>query len=352
MPSTASAVPEKQREKEKEDKEDERDKEGEAFALLSHRQRKKMKRMLFNRAEKLSRKEKEKTERKSNRLKRKGEINEMLLNMSTDEREAWRKEAFRKKNEKLKEVQKKEKEMKEKFAKAKQNIVIDLDFDDIMTPAEKQSMVKQMRICYAVNKKAKISTRLHLTSMNGKGTFRDLREKIDGFENWQGIYTHDNSLPFEIERRGITDNEASIFFKRKKDLVYLTADSPFEISTLNENDIYIIGGFIDRNRHKMKTLNKAEALGIRHARLPINDFPQMKSSSVLTVNQCFEILVTQLEMNDWKQTIERSVPRRKIAAAAKEKLAEAPKTMTASKIPINVDKAVVDGFTDYGELSD
>ena len=92
-----------------------------------------MKRMLFNRAEKLSRKEKEKTERKSNRLKRKGEINEMLLNMSTDEREAWRKEAFRKKNEKLKEVQKKEKEMKEKFAKAKQNIVIDLDFDDIMT---------------------------------------------------------------------------------------------------------------------------------------------------------------------------------------------------------------------------
>jgi hypothetical protein len=57
-------------------------------------------------------------------------------------------------------------------------------------------------------------------------------------------------------------------------------------------------------------------------------------------------------MNDWKQTIERSVPRRKIAAAAKEKLAEAPKTMTASKIPINVDKAVVDGFTDYGELSD
>ena len=105
MPSTASAVPEKQREKEKEDKKDERDKEGEAFALLSHRQRKKMKRMLFNRAEKLSRKEKEKTERKSNRLKRKGEINEMLLNMSTDEREAWRKEAFRKKNEKLKEVQ-------------------------------------------------------------------------------------------------------------------------------------------------------------------------------------------------------------------------------------------------------
>ena len=102
MPSTASAVPEKQREKEKEDKKDERDKEGEAFALLSHRQRKKMKRMLFNRAEKLSRKEKEKTERKSNRLKRKGEINEMLLNMSTDEREAWRKEAFRKKNEKLK----------------------------------------------------------------------------------------------------------------------------------------------------------------------------------------------------------------------------------------------------------
>ena len=129
-------------------------------------------------------------------------------------------------------------------------------------------------------------------------------------------------------------------FSNVKGFSLSTADSPFEISTLNENDIYIIGGFIDRNRHKMKTLNKAEALGIRHARLPINDFPQMKSSSVLTVNQCFEILVTQLEMNDWKQTIERSVPRRKIAAAAKEKLAEAT---TSSKIPTKVNEVAIDG---------
>ena len=44
----------------------------------------------------------------------------------------------------------------------------------------------------------------------------------------------------------------------------------------------------------------------------------MKSSSVLTVNQCFEILVTQLEMNDWKQTIEQRTPPQKIAAAARK----------------------------------
>jgi tRNA (guanine9-N1)-methyltransferase len=324
---------------------------------LSLRQQKKMKRMLFNKEQKLKRKEKEKTELKSNRLKRKREINEMLEKMSKEEREAWRKEAFRKKNEKLKDAQKKEKETKEKFAKAKQNVVIDLDFDDVMTPAEKQSMVKQIRICYAVNKKAKISTRLHLTNMNGEGTSRDLREKIDGFENWQGIYTHNNPLLFEIEQRGTKDDEARnkndyddefIFSRRKKDLVYLTADSPFEIDTLSEKDIYIIGGFIDRNRHKLKTLHKAEALGIRHARLPINDFPQMKSSSVLTVNQCFEILVTQLEVNDWKKTIKRSVPLRK-TAAAKAKLAEAT---TSSKIPTKVNEVAIDGDTDYGELSD
>jgi len=359
------AKKEKRKEKEQGKEEEEEEEEGEGEGKkLSHRQQKKLKRMLFNRAAKLSRKEREKMEQKSNKLKRKREIDEMLEKMSTDEREAWRKEAFRKKSEKLKEAQNKEKEIKKKFANAKQNIVIDLDFDDIMTPAEKQSMVKQIRICYAVNKKAKVSTRLHFTSMNGKGTSRDLREKIDGFENWQGVYTHDNSLLFEIEKRETNDDEAknteccddkSFFSRRKKDLVYLTADSPFEVSTLNENDVYIIGGFIDRNRHKLKTLQKAEALGIRHARLPINDFPQMKSSSVLTVNQCFEILVTQLEVNDWKQTIERSVPRRKMAATVKEEKLGADATKAkVSEIPIKANKVPVvdDGFTDYGELSE
>ena len=49
-----------------------------------------------------------------------------------------------------------------KFAKAKQNAVIDLDFDDVMTPAEKQS---EKQIFVTRHKKAKISTRFTANMM-------------------------------------------------------------------------------------------------------------------------------------------------------------------------------------------
>ena len=75
-----------------------------------------------------------------------------------------------------------------------------------------------------------------------------------------------------------------------KDLVYLTADSPNEISCLDPTKVYIIGGIVDRNRYKKLTYNKAEKQGISHASLPIRKFMKLTTSAVLTVNHVFEIM--------------------------------------------------------------
>ena len=77
---------------------------------------------------------------------------------------------------------------------------------------------------------------------------------------------------------------------KKEQLVYLTADSTDEIKDLDPNDVYIIGGIVDRNRHKDLTIKKAIEQGIRHARLPISDFLSLNTSCVLTVNHVFDIM--------------------------------------------------------------
>ena len=48
---------------------------------------------------------------------------------------------------------------------------------------------------------------------------------------------------------------------------------------------YIIGGIVDRNRHKGLCRSKAEAGGIRTARLPIRDYLRLQAAPVMTVNQ-------------------------------------------------------------------
>ena len=60
---------------------------------------------------------------------------------------------------------------------------------------------------------------------------------------------------------------------------------------------------------------KAEALGVRVARLPIDpsflDGQKINARKVLTVNQVFAILVGWTETRDWTAALKRGLPTRK-----------------------------------------
>lgn len=69
-------------------------------------------------------------------------------------------------------------------------------------------------------------------------------------------------------------------FGEQDSLVYLTADADSEISKLCPRKGYVIGGLVDRNRHKRLCLEKAASLGLNVARLPISEHLKLAGSKV------------------------------------------------------------------------
>ena len=178
------------------------------------------------------------------------------------------------------------------------SVVLDLEFGDLMTEKEVKSMAKQLCYCYSSNTKASVPACMYFTGLDGN-VGEALMKASPGYKNWAVLHKFDSYI--------------DVLSDRKKDLVYLTADSEVELVDFAANDIYVIGGIVDRNRHKNLTLNKANEQGIRHARLPIRDHLQMSGTHVLTVNQVVDIILAQLELKNWDKAMERAVPTRKHA---------------------------------------
>lgn len=176
-----------------------------------------------------------------------------------------------------------------------QNIVLDLEFSELMKPCELSSLQQQIMYCYAVNKRSSSPAHTWLTGC--KGEIGSRLQKIPGFDNWL------------IERK--EDSYIEALKDRKDDLVYLTADSDNVVQDLQTSKIYIIGGLVDRNRWKGITMQKANNQGIQTAKLPIAEHLRMTSSQVLTVNQVFEILISYLEFKDWRKALFQVIPHRK-----------------------------------------
>jgi tRNA (guanine9-N1)-methyltransferase len=96
-------------------------------------------------------------------------------------------------------------------------------------------------------------------------------------------------------------------------IVYLTSDSPHTLTTLLPNTSYIIGGIVDKNRHKGICYKRACERGIPTAKLPIGEYMTMQSRSVLAINHVVEIMLRWLETGDWGEAFLKVIPKRKEA---------------------------------------
>ncbi|OAP58495.1 hypothetical protein AYL99_07585 [Fonsecaea erecta] len=95
------------------------------------------------------------------------------------------------------------------------------------------------------------------------------------------------------------------------EVIYLTSDSPDTLTTLSPYSTYIVGGLVDKNRHKGICYKTAMARGIKTAKLPIGEYLEMTSRKVLATNHVVEILLRYLEEEDWGKAFLRVIPKRK-----------------------------------------
>lgn len=152
--------------------------------------------------------------------------------------------------------------------------------------------------------------------------------------------TEEEEEPAEFQRAerkaGAEEQEADAFISSTDDLpspkdlqdqaevTYLTSDSPYTLSELKPYHTYIIGGIVDKNRHKgicyktaldangkPKTRAMLSGKKVKTAKLPIGDYMSMLSRQVLATNHVVEIMLKWLECGDWGQAFVEVMPKRK-----------------------------------------
>lgn len=156
------------------------------------------------------------------------------------------------------------------------------------------------------------------------------------------------------------------------EVIYLTSDSPYTLSELKPFHTYVIGGIVDKNRHKglcykaamdkdrqLRAETSSEAYmdpckikNIKTAKLPIGEYMAMTSRHVLATNHVVEIMLNWLETNDWGQAFLNVIPKRKggqLRADKQEEEEEEEEEVRNESSEEDGENAVEDGGEDGGQ---
>ena len=192
--------------------------------------------------------------------------------------------------------------------------VIDCQFEDYMTDRELKSLGQQLAYCHSINKRLEQPLNIFVTGVGPR------LQKIIQQQNCQHWAMNISFLDI-TGKEGVESQYLSELSDQlpKESLVYLTADSTNLISDLDPTKVYLIGGIVDHNRHKLLTFNKANNESLETGRLPIKESGvQLTTSAVLTVNHVFDIIaryhsIGPLDTSNarWKQALEEAIPGRK-----------------------------------------
>ncbi|XP_019713885.1 tRNA methyltransferase 10 homolog B isoform X3 [Hippocampus comes] len=186
-------------------------------------------------------------------------------------------------------------------------VCVDLSMSHRMSDKETSRLAAQLRRLYGSNRRASKPFRLFLTS---------LRE--DSRLLAECVRMNDGFLNYSLER---TEQSCLDIFPAES-VVYLSPDAQEALERVDGDTVYVLGGLVDESVQKALSLSRAEELGVRAARLPIDEHmrktPNGKNfhSKILAVNQVFDIMLAAYDTGSWTLALDKCFPRSKGYAVA------------------------------------
>jgi tRNA (guanine9-N1)-methyltransferase len=165
-------------------------------------------------------------------------------------------------------------------------VAIDLAYMEQMSLKERKSLGRQLGYAYSTNRKLDAPFALHVCGLPAAAVAAS-EWLPSGFERWT-VRT--------------TDGEAGASFPLGE-LVYLSPDSPHVLVAVDPAHTYVVGGLVDGTVKKSTTMRRARELGVRTARLPIQEHAAALKS-VLTINGVVELLARFRDTGDWATALQ------------------------------------------------
>lgn len=178
-------------------------------------------------------------------------------------------------------------------------LIFNCGYENEMNSHETHALARQLEFCHGVNRRHPTPFFFNFTNLQSEGLLhRMLLKRLPTL--------HNKSMPIRVTEQFIPD---SIDEER---LVYLTPNSPNLLTEFKPNDVYVIGGLVDKGAKKPHSLAKAKRLGLRTACLPLDRFVRWKAShKSLTLDQVTKILLELKVTGDMYRAVQH-VPGRKV----------------------------------------
>ncbi|CAF1056786.1 unnamed protein product [Rotaria sp. Silwood1] len=202
-------------------------------------------------------------------------------------------------------------------------ICIDCAYNESMSIKELASLARQIGRCYSSNRRAIKPVQLILTNWSNDSPLAKQCQRVSkGFDNFQ-IILSDKPIheSHPIER-----------------LIYLSPNAEKQLTEVNEENIYVIGGLVDESVRKNMTYGICQDKNITCYKLPIETYMEHSINGgtfnqILSINQgkidtfvilvadlkslsqdqviIFDILLTYMTIKDWGQALKEHIPERK-----------------------------------------